>query len=153
MDRIDKGEADAAAESARSGQNLMRSGERRVLARSGKISPDPMRSHLIWNLYVAVRDLALELNAIGPRCGSGAQRDLSSPVVEIQISCFFLWNWKENEREREGDWGRVEWGRGSVEWKIWEMRESQWKNMKKMRKERESVRYMKEERVFLFYKY
>jgi hypothetical protein len=26
---------------------------RRDLTRSGEISPDPMRSHLIWNLYVA----------------------------------------------------------------------------------------------------
>uniref|UniRef100_A0A2N9HC05 Reverse transcriptase Ty1/copia-type domain-containing protein n=1 Tax=Fagus sylvatica TaxID=28930 RepID=A0A2N9HC05_FAGSY len=37
-----------------------------------------------------VRDLAVQLDAIGPRCSGGARRDLPSPAVEIQISCFFV---------------------------------------------------------------
>uniref|UniRef100_A0A2N9F236 hydroxyethylthiazole kinase n=1 Tax=Fagus sylvatica TaxID=28930 RepID=A0A2N9F236_FAGSY len=68
----------------------------RDLARFDEISPDPMRSHLIWNLYVAVRDLAVELDVIGPWCGCGARRDVwrwrsdhagdgdrTTPAVEI----------------------------------------------------------------------
>jgi hypothetical protein len=62
LDRIGEGEADAVAESVRSGPNPTRSHQiRRDLARFGEISPDPVRSHQIWNLYVAVRGLEVQI--------------------------------------------------------------------------------------------
>jgi hypothetical protein len=47
---------------------------RRDLPKFDKISPDLVRSHLIWNLYVAVRDLEVEIDGVAVeigRCGSG----------------------------------------------------------------------------------
>ena len=53
LDRTSESEGGAVVELARSGQNPVRSHQiRRDLARSDKISPDPVRSHLIWNHQV-----------------------------------------------------------------------------------------------------
>ena len=97
MDRTGEGEADAVVEPVRLAQI------RRDLARSSKISPDPVRSHQIWNLYVAVRDLEVQIGRCGGAdrtvaveidmiCGDGDQRcgsgDRTTPTVEIQG--FFL---------------------------------------------------------------
>ena len=93
-----------------------------------------MRSHLIWRWEIW--------------WWSSTQSDHS---VAVELNVIFLrWWWRfkshvslcETEkkmREGEGDWGREEWGRGSVEWKIWEMRE-----------ERESVRYLRDREFFYF---
>ena len=79
LDRTGEGEADAVAEPVRFGQNPMRSHQiRRDLA-----------GYLNWNLYVAVRDLEVEIDSVAVEidviCGDG---DRTTPVVEIQG--FFL---------------------------------------------------------------
>ena len=134
LDRIGEGEADAVAEPTRSGQNPMRSHQiRRDLTWSGTFT-------WRWSSMRSDHGVAVEL-------------EVPSPVVEIQISCFFLWNWKENERGRKGRLrlGGVREGKCGMK-KMRDERKSV-KKYEKMREERESVKYTRDERVFLFYKY